>query len=309
MRLDRWNWSVCGLSAATALVVAFLIGRVAMAGNDEKGEASNATEVVHLWPGDVPFAKGAKAPPLWREKPPRKLERISKTTDPLLEVFPAPKEKRNGCAVIICPGGGYGMLSIKLEGRIIARWLNSIGVTAFVLQYRVPKNRDGALADALRAYRIVTSKAARWGVDAKKIGFMGFSAGGHLATRACCISDKDKSALYPAVDAADKAPVHPAFAILIYPAYLDKGKNQSLSPELKIVDSTPPVFIFATVDDPYSGGLLAMAAALRNKKKRVEAHLYPKGGHGYGMRKNSPAGRIWPVLAATWLEKTVIKKR
>ena len=258
--------------------------------------------LIHLWPGKVPLAgKGEeKAPPEWRGGKPSS-NCVKRITDPALEVFPAPKEKRNGLGVVVCPGGGYSILSIKKEGRAIAKWLNSLGITAFVLRYRVPGNRDAAFADALRAYRVVRADASKWGVSPEKIGFIGFSAGGHLSARVCCSTDKEKSSAYQPVDAADSAPVHPAFAMLIYPAYLDKGSGGSLSRELKILDATPPLFVFATADDPYSGSLLAIAAAARSAKKSVEAHLYPKGGHGYGLA--SFAGRQWPLLAADWLRR------
>src|SRR5699024_3668533 len=113
--------------------------------------------------------------------------------------------------------------------------------------------------------------------------------------------------LYKSRDRADQLPARPDFALLIYPAYLDKGPDHSLTPELKIDSTTPPMFIFQTADDPYGHSSLIMAEALRNAKIPVEFHLYPKGGHGYGLRKNNPAGKIWPLLAEKWIAETILK--
>lgn len=127
---------------------------------------------------------------------------------------------------------------------------------------------------------------------------MGFSAGGSLSTRTTTLYNE---ATYKPVDKADEQSARPAFCALIYPAYLDKGENRSLTPELKVNGSTPPMFLFATADDPYGNSALVMAGAMRDAKAPVELHFYDKGGHGYGLRKGNPAADVWPQLMEKWL--------
>jgi acetyl esterase/lipase len=129
---------------------------------------------------------------------------------------------------------------------------------------------------------------------------MGFSAGGSLSAR---ISTEYGHNWYTPVDAADSLSARPDFAVLIYPAYLDLGKNHTLTPELRISKNTPHMFLFQAADDPYCNSSLTMAGALRLARVPFELHIYPKGGHGYGMRTTDPAGREWPPLAAKWLEQ------
>ena len=278
-------------------VALMVIGTVSDIGAAVDSKHENTVQDIHIWPDKVPLEKSPKADAEGTGTNGR-LTRISKVTDPLLTVFSA-KNSRTDAAVIVCPGGGYSMLSMRKEGYEIAGWLNRMGFTAFVLQYRVPKNPAGALCDAQRAWRVVHSRAKEWGINPNKIGMIGFSAGGSLTARTCCHGDEP---LYKAVDAADAVPVRPAFAMLIYPAYLDKGAGHSLTPEIKISAHTPPMFMFATADDHYSNSAIVMAGALRQAKISVEMHLYPKGGHGYGLRGNNVAGRTWPDLAQKWLQ-------
>jgi acetyl esterase/lipase len=259
-------------------------------------------KAIHVWPGSVPGETAAKHAAAVTADGSNNVTRLTDVTDPVLEVFPAPAGKGNGAAVIICPGGGYSILAINLEGYEIAAWLNKLGYTAFVLQYRVPQKEAGALQDAQRAIRIVRSRAAEWGLQPGKIGMMGFSAGGSLTARA---STEYNVNTYTAIDKADALSARPDFGILVYPAYLDKGANKTLTPELKVDAKTPPMFLFATADDPYSNSALVMAGALRDAKVPVEQHLYPKGGHGYGLRSGNPAGETWPSLLEKWLATTV----
>ena len=133
---------------------------------------------------------------------------------------------------------------------------------------------------------------------------MGFSAGGSLSARASTIYDEKT---YDPVDEADQLSCKPAFTVLIYPAYLDQGPGHSVTQELKVNGATPPMFIFATNDDPYGNSALVMAGALRQAKVPVELHYYPQGGHGYGLRKGNPAAEVWPGLLEKWLGMTVFK--
>ena len=252
---------------------------------------------IYLWPGKVPGEKAAKHEPRVMPDEHDNIARITDVTNPVLEVFDA-CTNCNGSAVIICPGGGYNILAIEHEGYEIATWFNSLGITAFVLQYRVPEKRDGALQDLQRALRLVRENAGKWNLDPAKVGVMGFSAGGSLATRICTLPDSN---LYPTIDNADKRPFRPDFCMLIYPAYLDKGPANSISPENAPKKYTPPTFIFATADDPYSNSALVMASAMREAQRPVELHLFPEGGHGYGMRPGKRAAETWPKLAEVWL--------
>ncbi len=174
--------------------------------------------MIHLWPGKVPGENASKQPA--GSKTSGGVTRLSNVLDPLLEVYPAPVASRNGLGVIVCPGGGYNILAIDKEGYEVAEWLNGQGITAFVLQYRVPKKQNGALQDLQRALRIVRSRAGEWGLDPEKLGVMGFSAGGSLAARASTLYDRQT---YDSSDKSDSLSCKPAFSILIYPAYLDKG--------------------------------------------------------------------------------------
>lgn len=260
-------------------------------------------QTIHLWPGSVPGETAAKQEAKVTADGGNNVKRLTDVTDPILEVFPAPANNNNGVGVIICPGGGYSILAINLEGYEVAAWLNKLGYTAFVLQYRVPKKEAGALQDAQRAIRLVRSRAAEWSLQPEKIGMMGFSAGGSLTARAATLYNVNA---YTPIDKADSASARPAFGILVYPAYLDKGENRSLTPELKPDSKTPPMFLFATSDDPYGNSALVMAGALRDAKATVELHFYAKGGHGYGLRTGNPAGEAWPTLLEKWL-KTAVK--
>jgi acetyl esterase/lipase len=202
--------------------------------------------------------------------------------------------------IVVCPGGAYNILAIDLEGEEVAQWLCSLGYTAFVLQYRVPKKEAGALQDVQRAIRVVRQQAAQWHLQPERTGVMGFSAGGSLSARVSTLYDQQT---YPPVDDADKLSCKPAFAALIYPAYLDKGPDRSLTPELKVIAETPPMFLFATADDTYGNSALVMAGALRDAKVPVELHFYALGGHGYGLRPGNTAAAAWPPLLEKWLKK------
>ena len=265
---------------------------------------SQTNEIIHLWPGQVPGEKEAKHPPVQTDNTSGNVLRISDITDPAMVVFPAGNEN-NGASVIVCPGGGYNYLAIDKEGFEIAEWLNKLGFTAFVLQYRVPKKQEGALQDVQRAIRIVRSRAEKWNLDPDKLGIMGFSAGGSLSARASTMYDTET---YPPIDATDELSARPDFTLLIYPAYLDRGENRSLTPELTVNENTPATFIFQTADDRLANGSLVYAGALRDAGVSVELHLLPEGGHGYGMRPGITAAETWPVLAEKWLRNLWEKK-
>jgi acetyl esterase/lipase len=263
------------------------------------------SDLIYLWPGKVPGELKEKQPPVTAVSQNDNILRYSEVTNPAMEVFLPDPSKKNGGAVVVCPGGGYQILAYDLEGTEVAAWLNKMGYAAFVLQYRIPQKKEGALQDVQRAIRIVRNNAQKWNVNPEHIGVMGFSAGGSLSARASTLFNNKT---YPAVDKTDSTSCKPSFTMLIYPAYLDQGLNLSLTPELILSKDVSPVFIFQTADDPYGNSALVMAGALRNAKVPVELHLLASGGHGYGLRSGKTAAETWPVLAEKWLG-TVLKEK
>jgi acetyl esterase/lipase len=256
-------------------------------------------QVVTLWPEGKAPLKTSDAP----EKVNPSKDDIVRVTDvnvPSLTVFLAKDAGHPNPAVMICPGGGYSILAWNHEGTEVAEWLNGQGVSAFVLKYRVPGNRDGAFCDAQRAMGLIRSKAQEFNIDAKRLGIMGFSAGAHLSVRASTNFDKR---FYEAVDGADAQPSRPDFALVIYPAYLFR-EGYTLAPELPVTAQVPPTFLLQAEDDgPYVDSSLAYAIALKAAKVPVELHIFPDGGHGYGLRKKGKTTDVWPALAAAWLAR------
>lgn len=267
--------------------------------------SAQTKDVIYLWTNEVPGETELKHEPVQTDNTSGDVIRITNITNPLLTVYKPEKPNASGAAILVAPGGGYNMLAINKEGYEIAEWLNTLGYTAFVLQYRVPKKRKGALQDIQRAIRIVRSQASIYNLNEQKIGVMGFSAGGHLSALASTSFQTDS---YIKEDAIDELSSRSNFTMLIYPAYLDKGENKNISPELNINQETPPFFIFGTADDPYGNSALVITGTLRDTKIPVEFHMLSKGGHGYGLRKGNSAGETWPLLAENWLRKMTKSK-
>ncbi|WP_231961671.1 alpha/beta hydrolase [Urechidicola croceus] len=257
---------------------------------------------LYLWPEEVPNEKGIKHNPIQIPDTSRNVIRITNITNPLLTVFKPVDSLKNGASIIISPGGGYKYLAINIEGYEIAEWFISLGYTAFVLEYRTPDNRIGALNDIQRAIRVVRSNSKKWNLDSEKIGVIGFSAGGHLSA---LVSTNFKINSYSKVDEIDKVSSRPDFSLLIYPFSLDQGVDNTLSPDFKIHNNIPPTFIFGTSDDTYANSFNVFASALQKESIPLEFHLYPNGGHGYGLRKGNHAAETWPLLAEKWLVETV----
>ncbi len=245
---------------------------------------------------------------------------------PTINIFLPPSYIAARSGVIICPGGGYKMLMIGYEGEDIAHWFNSIGVAAFVLKYRIrPYQNPIPLEDALRAMRFVRYNAAKFSIDPHKIGIIGFSAGGHLASTV--ITHFDEGTLDPA-DPIDKVSARPDFAILGYPVitmldpfthqgtmYNLLGKNptdeqrRAVSNELHVTPQTPPTFLFHTLEDkgvPAENSRMFYDALLKAHVP-AELHLYEKGNHGAGLANgqdgapNIPTLTTWPDLVMNWL--------
>ena len=272
------------------------------------GVAAEKKPVLKLWPKGLPKGAQTLEPARVKSlKAKQTSERITYVEQPLLTLYRAPAEQANGCAVVICPGGGYNILAWEKEGTEIAQWFNSIGVTAAVLKYRVPRrdpNRPHRepLQDAQRAIRLVRKHAAEWGVDPQRIGILGFSAGGHLTIMAGMHWDEQT---YDRVDDADSLSCRPDFMCPIYAAYLGEGYKDDvaeLGPLVRITAKTPPTFLAVTADDKMRG---AQAAVLFVELKKAgvpaELHVYTKGGHGYGIRESENPASTWNRRLAEWM--------
>jgi acetyl esterase/lipase len=259
---------------------------------------------VRLWEGDAPGALGKADPDV-----------------PTLTVYLPPAGKANGAAVVVCPGGGYGGLAAH-EGKPIAEWLNTLGVTGFVLKYRLaPQYHHPAMMnDVNRAIRYVRAHAANWSLDPHRIGVLGFSAGGHLASTAATHYDKGDP---NAADAVERVSSRPDLAVLVYAVitmthpYTHDGSRQNLlgkdpdealvnlmSNEKQVTPDTPPTFLLHTADDPVVPveNSLIFAMACHKAKVPVELHIFPHGPHGIGLGGNDPVLSSWPGLCAAWFK-------
>ncbi|MBV8867756.1 MAG: alpha/beta hydrolase [Acidobacteriaceae bacterium] len=268
-------------------------------------------QVIQLWPDSAPGEKATAEPErdtttskdaLISGKP---VVRLSNVTDPSLTIYPAPKATETGTAVVVFPGGGYRIVAMDLEGTEICQWLNSIGITAVLLKYRVPEPADlpryaEPLQDAQRAMRLVRAHAEEWRLKGDRIGVLGFSAGGHLAA---VLSSNFEDHTYQRLDKADENSSRPDFALLIYPAYLSvRDEGEQLAPEVKVVSRTQPMFIVQAEDDrPFIGGTLLYYRVLQLAGAPAEMHIYSHGGHGYGLRPSNAPVTGWPSLAKEWL--------
>jgi len=274
-------------------------------------------EVVDLWTASIPNAIIANE---YKEIYEPKIGRIRKVKTPTLTIFKP--EKPNGTAVVICPGGGYSNLAIKHEGTDVAIWLNALGITAFVLKYRLPndtimeKKSIAPLQDAQEAIRYVRRNAQKWQLNNDKIGIMGFSAGGHLAAS---LSTRYDEKIY---EITDQRSAKPNFSILIYPVitmsddFTHKGSKNKLlgpSPSLEQIElfsadkqvnaQTPPTFLIHAIDDkavPLENSIQYFTA-LKKHQISSEIHLYQNGGHGFGLGK-SGSSLLWTQQCAAWLK-------
>jgi acetyl esterase/lipase len=265
--------------------------------------------VLDVWPeGKVPGEPSGIGEEKEEPQKPgqREVKRIGNVTRPTITVFPAPQETNTGAAVLIAPGGGYNILAWDLEGTEVAQWLNSIGVTGVVLKYRVPR-RSGkeqgepveALQDAQRAMSLVRSRASQWGIDAKKIGMLGFSAGGHLTAKASTTFAKRS---YEPLDDVDKTSSRPDFTVLVYPAYLVEKDATAIKGEFPISKETPPAFLAHAGDDPVTPeSSLFYYLALKRAGVPAELHIYSTGGHGFGLRDSASPSHTWPKRCEQWL--------
>jgi acetyl esterase/lipase len=284
-----------------ALIVCVLVPSLAV--------AQDKPRVLDVWPGKVPGETADLGPEKTVEQKPgqREVIRLTNISKPTLTVHRPPSGKENGAAVIICPGGGYNILAWDLEGEEVARWLNNVGVTGIVLKYRVPRRpgqaKDepplGPLQDAQRAISLVRSRASELGIDGKRLGILGFSAGGHLAASASTNFDKRS---YESIDAVDQESCRPDFAVMIYPGYLvPKGKTE-LAADIRVRKECPPMFlVHAGNDGVPADNSVHMYLALKRAGVPAELHVYATGGHGFGLRHSEDAVSTWPQRCEDWL--------
>jgi acetyl esterase/lipase len=275
--------------------------------------ASQPTTVIDLWPGTPPGEVKATGPEQDTSKPGeglvagKPLIRLANVTKPELQVFLPPKDKATGTAVVVCPGGAFRILAMDLEGTEVAEWLNSIGVAAIVLKYRVPTASIEPrwltpMIDGQRAISVVRTRSAEWGINPNGIGILGFSAGGHLATR-CALGFAERK--YSPADDADKASCRPDFAVLIYAAYAYDDKAGQLASGVSVPKDSPPLFFVHAFDDQISPlNSLYLAAEAKKAGVSAEVHVYDAGGHGYGLRPqaNLPV-TTWPKRCEEWMQR------
>ncbi len=267
--------------------------------------AAEAPKPQLLWPDGAPLAKGD-----------------ADADKPTLTIYLPPKDKATGAAVVICPGGGYGGLAMDHEGHQVAQWLNSFGVAGFILTYRhhgTGYAHPAPLLDAQRAIRTVRARASEWGIKPDRIGILGFSAGGHLASTAGTHFDKGDP---DAKDPIDRVSCRPDFMVLVYPVisftewYAHKGSRKNLlgeDPDPKLVESlsnekqvtaeTPPTFLVHTSGDTGvpAENSVAFYLALRKAKVPAEMHIFARGEHGFGLGKKGDAVAVWPSLCVEWM--------
>jgi len=240
---------------------------------------------------------------------------VRNVSRPTLTVY-SPQGQNTGAAIIVFPGGGYQILAIDLEGTEVCDWLRSRGITCILLKYRVPNagalwnqlcgcflNTKSSLAleDAQRTLGLVRLHAAEWRIDPHKVGVLGFSAGGHLVA---AVSTHFEQRVYPVVDAADQESCRPDFAVALYPGHLliDYEKLE-LNPNIRVTRNTPPTFLAQAENDDVDNvnNSLVYYAALKKAGVSVEMHLFPEGGHAFGLRPTKDPITEWPQLVEKWL--------
>jgi acetyl esterase/lipase len=300
-------------SLIVTLCVVFAFGGVSA--QTSAWQPSPGHTQVPIWPGAVPDAQPVAGPETstTREKdhqvagkPWTYVERVS---SPTMTVYSPRANNNTGAAVVVFPGGGYSILAIDLEGTEVCDWLTAKGITCVLLKYRVPGNglepRSGpypkspmALEDAQRTVGLVRFHAVEWHIDPRKIGVLGFSAGGHLVA---AISTHFQQRLHPTVDAADKESCRPDFAVALYPGHLRIGF--ALSPDIPVTRQTPPTFLLQAENDDVDSvnNSLVYYIALMNAEVPVEMHLYAEGKHAFGLRPTKFPITRWPDEVETWL--------
>ena len=280
-------------------------------------------ETLPLWPNGIPNSRESAEKEISEKG---EIHWIKNVQNPDITVFLPTRQHATGQAVVICPGGGYSGLAYDWEGTDIAKWLNSKGIAAMVLKYRLPNSASvevsykAPLQDVQRAMKLVRANAEKWNIDQNKVGVMGFSAGGHLA--ATLGTQFDHEDVFQK-DAIDSLSARPDFMVLVYPVitmkseYTHQGSRNSLlgenpsgefvkkfSNELQVKTNTPPTFIIHATDDdavPVENALL-FYKALKEKNIYSEMHIYPEGGHGFSLGLGKGYLQTWPDRLYDWLK-------
>ena len=276
-----------------------------------RSSGSDKPLVIDLWPGKPPGetktwpAEADQTKPDGRLVAGRRVTRLGNVSIPQIHVYHPRKARPNRAAILICPGGGHHILAFDLEGTEVAQWVNSLGLTAIVLKYRVPfrdrnKRWRAAVQDAQRAMSLVRGHAKQWKIDPGRIGICGFSAGGQTAALAAAF---DAERQYEPVDGVDRISSRPDFAMLIYPGGLvTRQEPTRLIDDLQITRRMPPTFLVHAMDDGVSAqNSLIVASKLKTVGVPTEIHVFARGGHGYGLRRTDAAVTHWPELAEQWM--------
>jgi acetyl esterase/lipase len=273
-------------------------------------------QVVDIWPGAPAGDDATGIPPeKWLDpRPGDKWQKwVTNVTKPTLTIYRPDAKVDCGAACLIAPGGGYHALMWDLEGEEVAAWLNSLGVTGMILKYRCPRRKGdplgvpapGPLKDAQRAISLARSRANEWKLDPRRIGMIGFSAGGHLVGAA---ATNFGARSYKAVDAVDQVSCRPDFGIMAYSGYFYPPAERRLSPTVKVVPDAPPLFFVHASDDPVRGSevlnSVMLYAALRDVGVLSELHIYDHGGHGFGVRRDGGPCAGWTEVCEGWLRRS-----
>jgi endo-1,4-beta-xylanase len=284
-RSGRVNWRERPAVLAV-LAMAALLGHALPA-------SAQAEPIIQLWQGDAPGSEGQTAPEVVDGQ-----DHVSSIHRPSVTVFAPPAARATGVAILVCPGGGHRYLAIQHEGYDVARWLNGLGVTAFVLKYRLARDANSpykvdveAPADARRALRVIRSRAAEWRVDPARVGIIGFSAGGEVVMYASARYDTGHR---EATDPIERENARPDFQILVYPG--------PLGSEMPIPSDAPPAFLTAAYDD--NGPAVTIAKQYLKLKESgipAELHVYNRGGHGFGLRDRPMPITSWRDRLREWL--------
>lgn len=305
------------LFSLTILCLSLLSAR-AIADPASTAPKSDALLTLNVWPAQPPGDNSNLGPEKWSDTSLTKTDPgVTDVTTPTLALYRPAPQTDTGAAVLICPGGGFSHLAYTKEGVEIAHWMNSIGVTAVVLKYRVPARPNeprylAAVQDAQRAMCIIRSKAADWNIDPHRLGAVGFSAGGQVV--AFLSTNFDKLS-YASIDDTDKQSTRPDFVLAIYPAYLSPAATQPaapppppnaspiLMPNLQPTSQSPPTFIVMANDDRIGSENAAYYyLALKHAHVSAELHIYSDGGHGFGIRPSTQPHATWPDRAVDWMK-------
>jgi acetyl esterase/lipase len=303
---------------APKVALCFVLLSVGLNAHAETWQPAPGHAQVSIWPGTVPDQQPMPGPEYLKQTDKNELVAgkpylyIGNISQPTMTIY-SPKGNNTGAAVVVFPGGGFQLLAIDLEGTEVCDWLTAKGITCVLLKYRVPSapydwhcdcRRDNdavsvpSLQDAQRTIRLVRFHAAEWHIDPKKIGVVGFSAGGYLVAE---VSTQFKRKLYKPVDEADQVSSRPDFAVAIYPGHIvTKG---GLNPNLPVSRETPPTFLLQAGDDRVDSvqNSLVYYTALKDAGVPAELHLYMQGGHAFGLRPTTDPITRWPTLVDTWL--------